>query len=226
MDSVLQLGPLVLPWALLIMLAGWQLGVWVHERLSVRRGLAPGPHGWRMALVTLLAARLGFVLRYTGEYVAAPWSIINIRDGGWEPWVGLGAALLYCTVLWLRRSPWRRPATAGLVTFTAVWLAGLALLGMALDAVAGWLGARAYGASQQALWGALLGGLVGLFLGLPGLLLGPLAGAVVGEWLARRDAWRAGQVGLATLLGLVLGMLAKIGCALAMLLGFAWAWWT
>lgn len=113
------------------------------------------------------------------------------------------------------------------VSATALaWLAGLALLGMALDAVAGWLGARAYGASRQALWGALLGGLVGLFLGLPGLLLGPLAGAVIGEWLARRDAWRAGQVGLATLLGLVLGMLAKIGCALAMLLGFAWAWWT
>ena len=128
MERMLHLGPLVLPWALLIMLAGWQLGVWVHERLSVRRGLAPGPHGWRMALVALLAARLGFVLRYTGEYVAAPWSIINIRDGGWEPWVGLGAALLYCTVLWLRRSPWRRPATAGLATFTAVWLAGLALL--------------------------------------------------------------------------------------------------
>ena len=41
MERMLHLGPLVLPWALLIMLAGWQLGVWVHERLSVRRGLAP-----------------------------------------------------------------------------------------------------------------------------------------------------------------------------------------
>ncbi|MEN9986069.1 MAG: hypothetical protein RI925_1571 [Pseudomonadota bacterium] len=109
---------------------------------------------------------------------------------------------------------------------STLWLlAGLALLGMALDAVAGWLGARAYGASRQALWGALLGSLVGLLFGLPGLLLGPLVGAVIGEWLARRDAWRAGQVGVATLFGLVLGMLAKIGCALAMLLVFAWAWW-
>ena len=110
-------------------------------------------------------------------------------------------------------------------TSTLWLLAGLALLGMALDAVAGWLGARAYGASRQALWGALLGSLVGLLFGLPGLLLGPLVGAVIGEWLARRDAWRAGQVGVATLFGLVLGMLAKIGCALAMLAVFAWAWW-
>ena len=101
MERMLHLGPLVLPWALLIMLAGWQLGVWVHERLSVRRGLAPGPHGWRMALVALLAARLGFVLRYTDEYVAAPWSIINIRDGGWAPW---------CWAHWpSRMRTWRWP---------------------------------------------------------------------------------------------------------------------
>ncbi|HNX72317.1 DUF456 domain-containing protein, partial [Rivihabitans pingtungensis] len=102
---------------------------------------------------------------------------------------------------------------------TLGWLAGLTALGMAMDALAGWLGARAYGASKQALWGSLIGGVVGLWFGLPGLLLGPLLGAVAGEWLARRDAWRAGQVGMATLVGLALGMLAKIGCALAMLLG-------
>ncbi len=125
---MLHIGPLVLPWALLILLAGWQLGVWVHERLSVRRGLAPGPHGWRLVLVALLAARLGFVLRYTREYGAAPWSVIDIRDGGWEPWAGLGAAMLYCAVLWLQRSPWRRTVTAGFATFAAVWLMGLALL--------------------------------------------------------------------------------------------------
>ena len=37
---------------------------------------------------------------------------------------------------------------------------------------------------------------------------GALAGARWRRWLARRDAWRAGQVGMATLLGLALGMLA------------------
>lgn len=128
MERVLQLGPLVLPWAMLILLAGWQLGSLVYERLSARQGLAHGPHGWRLALLALLAARLAFVLRYAGEYAAAPWSVIDIRDGGWEPWAGLGAALLYVAVLWLRRSPWRRPAALGLATFAAVWLSGLALL--------------------------------------------------------------------------------------------------
>ena len=67
---------------------------------------------------------------------------------------------------------------------TLGWLAGLAALGMAMDALAGWLGARAYGASKQALWGSLIGGVVGLLFGLPGLLLGPL----LARW--QENGWR------------------------------------
>ncbi|MBS0507645.1 MAG: TlpA family protein disulfide reductase [Proteobacteria bacterium] len=128
MDSVLQIGPLVLPWTLLIFVVGWQLGHWVHERLARRQGLASGPHAWRLTLAALLAARLGFVLQYPAEYGAAPWSALDIRDGGWQPWAGLAAALLYLGLLWLRRSPWRRPTLAGLATFMAIWIVGLALL--------------------------------------------------------------------------------------------------
>ena len=128
MDSVLQLGPLVLPWALIILVVGWQLGHWVHERLARRSGLTPGPHAWRLTLAALLAARLGFVLQYPAEYGAAPWSVLDIRDGGWQPWAGLAAALLYVGLLWLRRSPWRQPALAGVAVFATIWLAGLALL--------------------------------------------------------------------------------------------------
>lgn len=131
MDRMLQLGPLALPWTLIILLAGWQLGNLVHERLSARGTLAPGPHGWRLMLAALLAARLGFVLRYPAEYGASPWSVLDIRDGGWQPWAGLGAALLYVMVLWLRRSPWHKPAAAGLATFAATWFAGMALLQVA-----------------------------------------------------------------------------------------------
>lgn len=128
MERMLQLGPLALPWTLLILLAAWQLGNLVHERLSARSGLAPGPHGWRLTLAALLAARLGFVLGYPAEYAADPWSVPDIRDGGWQPWAGLGAALLYVAVLWLWRSPWRRPLASGLAMFVAAWLTGLALL--------------------------------------------------------------------------------------------------
>ncbi|WP_024303885.1 DUF456 domain-containing protein [Pseudogulbenkiania sp. MAI-1] len=108
----------------------------------------------------------------------------------------------------------------------AVTLSLLALLtaiGLAVDFVAGLLGAKATGASRQALWGAVIGSVVGLFLGLAGVILGPLVGAAIGEFLARRDVYQAGKVGLGTFAGFIVGTVAKIGCAFAMLATFALA---
>jgi uncharacterized protein len=86
----------------------------------------------------------------------------------------------------------------------------LAALSLAIDFVASLLGAKKVGASPQALAGATIGGLVGIFLGIPGLLLGPFLGAVAGELYARRNLGQAGKVGLGTWLGLVFGAIAKI----------------
>lgn len=86
----------------------------------------------------------------------------------------------------------------------------LALLAWALDYVAGLLGARKAGASRQALIGAALGTLVGLFMGLVGVLFMPLVGAAVGEYLARRNQEQALKVGVATWLGILAGLIAKV----------------
>ena len=53
--TTLQLGPLTLPWSLLALLLGVWLGTWWHERWALRRQLAPGPHGWALPLLALLA---------------------------------------------------------------------------------------------------------------------------------------------------------------------------
>ena len=45
----------------------------------------------------------------------------------------------------------------------------------------------------------------------------PLLGAAIGEFVAQRDALRAGKVGLATWLGLLLGTVAKIAIAFTMI---------
>ena len=74
------------------------------------------------------------------------------------------------------------------------------------------------------MWGALIGSIVGIAGGLPGLLLGPFFGAAAGELMARQDALQAGKVGLAALLGFILGSVAKVAAALAMLGVFALAW--
>jgi uncharacterized protein YqgC (DUF456 family) len=86
----------------------------------------------------------------------------------------------------------------------------LAALSLAIDFVATLLGAKKAGASPQALIGATIGGFAGIFLGIPGLLLGPFIGAVAGEFYARRELGQAGKVGLGTWLGLLFGAIAKI----------------
>jgi uncharacterized protein YqgC (DUF456 family) len=96
-------------------------------------------------------------------------------------------------------------------------VAGLAVLAWVLDYVAGLLGARRAGASRQALVGAAVGTVAGLFLGIVGVLFMPFVGAVVGEYLARRDEVRAMQVGVGTWIGIMAGLLAKVVLAFVMI---------
>lgn len=87
--------------------------------------------------------------------------------------------------------------------------------------MAGLLGAKFTGASKTALWGSLIGGIIGAFFSIPGLLLGPLLGAGIGEFWARKDVWSAGKVGLGTFIGFILGVVAKLGCAVAIVITLA-----
>ena len=89
-------------------------------------------------------------------------------------------------------------------------LAALALLGLAIDYLAAAASAKRVGASPLGIAGAALGTLAGIFTGLVGLVVLPLAGAFIGELLARRDLLRAGHVGIATWAGLLLGTVAKL----------------
>ena len=92
-------------------------------------------------------------------------------------------------------------------------LAVLTLAGVAADYVAAALGAKKAGASKLAIVGAAIGTLAGIFTGLVGLLFMPLAGAALGELVAQRDLRRAGKVGIATWLGLLIGTAVKIAIA-------------
>lgn len=105
---------------------------------------------------------------------------------------------------------------------TALIVMGVLLaVAMALDYVSGLLGAKFTGASKEALWGSVIGGLVGLFFALPGMVFGPLVGAAAGEFWARRNLLRAGKVGVGTFIGFIVGVVAKLGCALVVLFSIA-----
>jgi len=92
----------------------------------------------------------------------------------------------------------------------------LTVIAWAVDYVAGALGAKKAGASGLAIAGAAIGTLVGIFTGLWGLVFMPLVGAGVGEYLARKDAWHASRVGVATWLGMLLGTVAKVAIVFLM----------
>lgn len=109
---------------------------------------------------------------------------------------------------------------------TIAFLSVLALVAWALDYVAGLMGAKRAGASKLALVGAALGTIAGLFMGLVGVFFMPLVGAAIGEYIAQRDEKRAMHVGIATWLGIMLGMVAKIGIAFVMIGVFVFAYLT
>jgi len=86
------------------------------------------------------------------------------------------------------------------------------------------LGMKRLGTTKRAMVGAAIGSVAGLFFGLPGLIIGPFAGAVVGELTAHRDFGRAGRAGLAAWLGFLIGTIVKVGLAFAMVGIFLTAW--
>lgn len=92
----------------------------------------------------------------------------------------------------------------------------LAVLSWALEYAAALMGAKRAGASRQAVVGAAIGTVAGIFMGFIGVLFLPLVGAALGEWLARRDQARALRVGVATWLGLLVGLVAKVVLAFVM----------
>lgn len=92
------------------------------------------------------------------------------------------------------------------------WLVAIGIagaVGVALDFVSASLGAKKIGASPRALWGAGAGTVVGMFFGIPGLLLGPFAGAVVGELCSGKSILRSAHVGVSTWFGMLVGIVAK-----------------
>lgn len=98
-----------------------------------------------------------------------------------------------------------------------VLLGLLAASSYAIDLIASAQGTKRVGASKNAAVGAIIGSIAGLFFGIPGLVIGPFAGAAIAEYLVHRDPRRAGKAGLGTWLGLVIGGVLKVGLIVVMI---------
>jgi len=110
-------------------------------------------------------------------------------------------------------------ARVGAVGLTLIAI--LAALAFVADFVSSLLGAKRVGASGKALFGAAVGGIVGVFFGIPGMLAGPFIGAFLGELWARGGPGKAARVGVGTWLGLLMAAIAKVVIAFLMIATFA-----
>jgi hypothetical protein len=101
----------------------------------------------------------------------------------------------------------------GTVAFSVLVAAAIT----AVDWGASLLGARAFGASRWAVIGSALGLVAGMFLGFPGILLGPAVGAIVLEYLKDPDFKKAAKAGVGAFLGFLVGSVLKVSLAFFLL---------
>ena len=124
MNQALQIGPLSLPYPVLLTLIAIALGGFVAHRLARAADVEVEPTLTYMLLVGLVAARLAYVLRWHDQYFDLPLSILNIRDGGWEPAAGVVAAMLFGLQRARSQAGLRKPVLAAALTTGAVLLLG------------------------------------------------------------------------------------------------------
>lgn len=133
----IPLGPVALPLVPVLLLAAvwaasWGAERWTRRRLRQEAPQLAGPLAVRAgnlvlvsALIGLLGARLGHVLRHADLFVQHPGMVLDVRDGGWWALTGVPAGLA-----WLGRGLWRWPAlrqpVLGASALSALATAGLA----------------------------------------------------------------------------------------------------
>jgi hypothetical protein len=87
-----------------------------------------------------------------------------------------------------------------------------------LEFLSGAAGTKWFGGSKWGAWGALIGGLAGMFFFPIGLILGPLIGALAFELIfAKKETAPAVVSGVGSVLGTVAGMLIKLAIGIVML---------
>ncbi len=151
--------------------------------------------------------------------------LVVVQLPGTWAMLGLAALLEYLDRLYL---PVGEQQTFGW------WVLGgclaIAVIGEIIEFIAGVAGAKKGGSSSRGMWGALIGGIVGVFIFTPvfffltpifgaflGAVLGTFVGAAIGEMTAEHATIKGSmKPAIGATIGRVLGATSKVGIAIAM----------
>ena len=122
--DVVKLGPLIIPLSAVLTVLAIVAATTTADWLYRRRGADAGAVLWRMIVVGFLAARAVFVLKHHDIYGQAPWTALDIRDGGFDLTAGLIVACVIGAELTRRRAALRRPLLASVLAGAVVWIGG------------------------------------------------------------------------------------------------------
>lgn len=96
------------------------------------------------------------------------------------------------------------------ITFLVVWALIVGVI-MVLDNIIPAYGTKKFGGSSYGIWGSIIGMIIGVFFFPPfGMIVGPLAGAFIGELIGGQSSDRAFKSALGSFAGFLVNTLMKV----------------
>ena len=99
------------------------------------------------------------------------------------------------------------------VQFTTQFLifwAAMVILVQVLDYLVPIWGTKKFGGTKRGVWGCAIGMVVGMFFGPWGIVLGPFAGAIIGELSGGKQTQAAIKAGFGSFVGFLFGIVSKL----------------
>ena len=116
-----NLGPFPLSVAAILVIVALLVAAWAGRLAGRSQQISISNILIDMLVAAILVSRIAFVAVWFDTYRSSPWSIFDIRDGGFILWVGLLAALLVAAWQSWRRVPVRKPLSIGLAAGALAW---------------------------------------------------------------------------------------------------------
>lgn len=126
----MNFGPFALSSSVVLLLAAGMVAFGVGHLVGRGQHTGLGSILMDMSIVGVLVARVAFIASWFDMYRSTPWSMLDIRDGGYMPWAGGGAALLMAIWRGWRQASLRIPLLLGLSAAALVWAAVFGALRM------------------------------------------------------------------------------------------------